>query len=448
MHADEAVGAKITATRLEGNGYSFDPSHFHGPALSWITARIAGFAGKSSFTDLDALGLRSIAAACGSLVVLLPLLLRRWLGAPGALVGGLILATSPLLCVYSRVFIHEPLLVFFSAIALGCLGWWMHVKSPLAALCGGLALGLMAATKETFAITAFSWMLGLLAIWPQIRGRRLAFATACALGAFLAILLIAYGNPLHFFSTYFVYTTDPAHAKPVLYYWDLVIAPKHRPPQWWTEAGVAMFAAVGAWSGWRRANPFVRVLTVSTVVQFGVYSAISYKTPWLMMVPWMQVCLLAGVGAAAMWPRRFVGMALVGVVVLFQLQQTYAAVFRFPNDTRNPWVYAPTSTDVQRLHNRLESLKKQSPSFRGERIAVLGTGYWPLPWYLRETLEAGYFDAPPEDLESFAVVIAMPEMVSAADDRLSQTHEAFYYGLRNEMPMTVFIRNDVLEEDQ
>ena len=202
---------------------------------------------------------------------------------------------------------------------------------------------------------------------------------------------------------------------------------------------------VGAWTGWRGANPLVRVLTVSTVFQMAVYSAISYKTPWLMMVPWMQVCLLAGVGATTMWPRGGVGMALAGVVVLFQLQQTYAAVFRFPNDARNPLVYSPTSSDVIRLRDQL---KKQSPLLRGERIAVLGTGYWPLPWYLRGTMQAGYFDRSPDDLESFAVVIAMPEMASAADERLSRTHEAFIYGLRNEGPLTVFIRNEALRGEE
>ena len=445
LHADEAVGAKITAERLEGRGYSFDPSHFHGPALSWIAAWSGRLAGEKSFEDLDILTLRGVAALCGSLIILLPLLLRRWIGEMGALVGALFLATSPLLAFYSRVFIHEPLLAFFAAAALACLGWWMTSPSRLAAVCGGLALGLMAATKETFAIVACSWLIGLLVSGTPKSTRQLGVAMAFSLAAFFAVLVAAYGNPLHFFSTYAGYATDPGHAKPLLYYWELLIAPKHRPPQWWSEAGVALFAVVGAWTGWRGANPFVRVLTVSTAVQWAVYSAISYKTPWLMMIPWMQVCLLAGVGVASM--RRWLGLVLAGVIVFFQLQQTYAAAFRFPNDSRNPLVYSPTSWDIERLRNRLHALKKNSPAFQNGRLAVLGNGYWPLPWYLRDTIPTGYFETMPEDLETFAVVIAMPEMAEETGQRLATTHEAFFQGLRHEVPVTVFVRKDIRAEE-
>lgn len=400
--------------------------------------------GEKTFEELDIRTLRGVAVLCGSLVILLPLLLRRWMGETGALLGALFLATSPLLGFYSRVFIHEPLLAFFAAAALACLGWWMHRPTRLAAVCGGLALGLMAATKETFAIAACSWLIGLLVSRARPSLRQIGVAAAFSLAAFFATLVAAYDNPLHFFSTYTGYATDPGHAKPLHYYWELLIAPKHRPPQWWTEAGVGLFAVVGAWTGWRGANPFLRMLTVSAAVQFALYSAISYKTPWLMMVPWMQVCLLAGAGAAAvMQTRRVAGLALAAAVVFFQIQQTYAAAFRFPNDSRNPMVYAATSSDIGQLRNRLHALKKNSPAFREERMAVLGSGYWPLPWYLRDTIPAGYFETMPEDLETFAVVIAMPEMAEASGQRLAATHVAFFQGLRHEVPVTVFVRKDI-----
>jgi len=445
LHADEAVGAKITAERLEGRGYFFDPTHFHGPALSWLASWPARLAGENSLEDLDVLTLRGVAAVCGSLIILLPLLLRRWLGEMGALVGALLLATSPLLCFYSRVFIHEPLLALFAAAALACLGWWMTSPSRLAAVCGGLALGLMAATKETFAIVAFSWLIGLLVSGAQKSTRQLGVASAFSLAAFLVVLVAAYGNPLSFFSTYAGYETDPGHAKPLLYYWDLLITPKHRPPQWWSEAGLAVLALAGAWAAWRTANPLLRLMAVSAGVQFVVYSAISYKTPWLMVIPWMQVCLLAGVGVVTM--KNWRGLVLAGAVVFFQLQQTYAAVFRFPNDSRNPLVYSPTSSDIERLRNRLHALKKNSPAFQKGRMAVLGNGYWPLPWYLRDSIPTGYFKTMPDDLETFAVVIAMPEMAEKSGQRLAATHEAFFQGLRYEVPVTVFVRRDIRAEE-
>jgi hypothetical protein len=80
-------------------------------------------------------------------------------------------------------------------------------------------------------------------------------------------------------------------------------------------------------------------------------------------------------------------------------------------------------------------------------IAVLGQGYWPLPWYLRGTTLVGYYDAPPVDLEDCPVVIAMPEMASEASRRLSGSHEIFYNGLRSEVPLAVFVRRDVRAEE-
>lgn len=452
MHADEAVGARITADRLEGRGYVFDPTHFHGPTLSWLGAGVARLFGQTGYAELDAAVLRLVPAVLGSLVVFLPLVLRPWIGGSGALLGGLFLATSPLLCMYSRVYIHESVLVFFSAVALGCLAWWLGSRDVRAALCGGIALGLMAATKETFVIPALGWCAGLAAVWPVVRGRALGVAAAAAGVAFLAVLVAGYGNPLHFLATFFNYATDAGHTKPWHYYGELLLWPKFRAPQWWTEAGIGLLALVGAWSGWRRANPLLIVLAVSTLVQFGVYSAISYKTPWLMMVAWMQACVLAGVGGGVLidgvrgW-RLAAGAALVAVVAGFQFQQARAAVFRFPADARNPMAFVPTSGNVVPLGERLRALREKSPAFRGGRIAVVGRGYWPLPWYLRGAGEVGYYDVPPAGVDTFGVVIAMPESAEETARVLSRSHAVFFNGLRHEVPLTVFVRHDIRAEE-
>ena len=452
LHADEAVGARITGDRLEGGKYHFDPSHFHGPSLTWLGSRAARFAGQKSFAELDAFSLRSVSAVCGLLVVLLPLILRKWLGDAGALLAGALLATSPLLCQFSRVFIHEPVLSVFSAGAIAGFAWWLAGGGLPAALCGGLALGLMAATKETFCIMAISWLVGLVVCKGVAPIRNVGFAASSSGPVFLAVLIIAYGSPWDFFKTYFVYSIDPGHHKPWDYYWHLLLVPKHHAPQWWTEVGVGLLAVAGAWGAWRTKNLFLKWLAVSTAVQFAILSAISYKTPWLAMVPWIQSCLLAGAGAAALLAgagvvRLSAAVAVLSAILFFQFRQTGAAVFRFSNDPRNPMAYSPTSRDIVLLGERMRALHRKSPAFRAGRIAVLGKGYWPLPWYLRGTSQAGYFDAPPSDLENYPVVIALPEAALEASNRLSGTHEIFYNGLRSEVPLTVFVRRDVRAEE-
>lgn len=453
MHADEAVGAKITGDRLEGRGYVFDPAHYHGPTLSWFGARVAELSGKTTYNGMDAALLRLVPAACGAAVVLMPLLLRAWISVGAALFAGLFLATSPLLAMYSRIYIHEPVLALFSAAALACAAWWMRTGELRAALCGGLALGLMAATKETFMIPALAWGVGLAAVLPKTQWRRgFAASVGLAVLAFLGVLVAAYGNPFHFFSTYAAYTTDPAHARPLHYYIELLVWPKLHAPQWWSEAGVAMLAIVGAWAAWRGGNPFSKFLLVSVLVQIGVYSVIGYKTPWLMVVPWMQVCVLAGMGAASLVVMpdmgcRLAGAACVAVVVLIQLQQTHAAAFRFPVDARNPMAFVPTSGNVESLARRLRHLRDKSEAFRESPIAVVGSGYWPLPWYLRGAGTVGYYDVPPQDTREFGVVIAMPEQVEETHRLLSGSHGVFYNGLRHEVPLAVFVRHDIRAEE-
>lgn len=451
FHADEAVGARITANRIEGAAYHFDPKHYHGPSLSWIAAAFAKVAGRSSFEDLDESILRVVPVVCGTLVVLLPLLLRGWLGGLASWIAGLLLATSPLLCFFSRVFIHEPVLVFFAGLALACIGWWFRGGGALAALAGGLALGLMAATKETFGITAISWIAGL-AFCRRLMPRQSLIQAACWSGAaFLAIVFLAYGGIREFFSTYFVYVTDPAHAKPWVYYWDLLIAPKFRAPCWWSEGGVAILAVAGAWVAWKSKNVMFRVLAVSTVVQFLVLFAISYKTPWLAVGPWAQACLLAGVGGAFLFRQcrswRVAAGTVLFLTLVFQLQQVRAAVFRFPNDDRNPMAYSPTSRDVIALGQRMRDLKEKSATFHNSLFAVVGSGYWPLPWYLRGCGKGGYFEVLPPDIEAFPVVIALPQAAQNAEMRLSSTHKIFYNGLRSEVPLMVFVRQDVVNEE-
>ena len=452
MHADEAVGARITANRLEGVGYRFDPTHHHGPTLSWIAAGVAQAVGRKSFEDLDETVLRIVPAACGTLVVLLPLFLRRWLGDGAVLIAGLLMATSPLICQFSRVFIHEPVLVFFSGIALVCMGWWLRGGGVVAAVSGGLALGLMAATKETFGLTAISWLVALLLCSKSMPRHAWIAAIFSSVAVFLAVVFLAYGSLGDFFSTYFRYSTDPAHAKPPGYYWYLLVAPKFHTPQWWCEAGVALLAAAGGWATWKSGNTMTRLLAVSTVLQFLLLSLISYKTPWLAVWPWIQACLLAGTGGAFLLQpfrsMRFVTGTGLFLLVAFQIQQTRAAIFRFPNDARNPMAYSPTSRDVISLGVRLRALRQKSPAFCEGIIAVLGTGYWPLPWYLKGTAKVGYFETPPPNIEDFPVVIAMPESTLEAARYLSGTHEVFYNGLRSEVPVAVFLRKDVYNEER
>ncbi|MDB4702962.1 TIGR03663 family protein, partial [bacterium] len=152
MHGDEAVNAVKIGETIEGRGYKYDPHEYHGPTLNYLTLIPAWIGGVGSFVELQEAILRVVPVVFGTLLVLLLLPLGDGLGRVAAVFAALFMAVSPAMVFYSRYFIHEMLLVCFTAGAIVC--GYRYLKRPgmLWALLAGVCLGLMHATKETFVI--------------------------------------------------------------------------------------------------------------------------------------------------------------------------------------------------------------------------------------------------------------------------------------------------------
>ena len=118
MHADEAVHAAKLGTLLEQGRYAYDPEEFHGPTLNYLTLLPARLQGAVRYADLDERTLRSVPAAMGVLLVAAHALLIPLIGVPAAAAAALLTALSPAMVFYSRYYIQETLLVFFSFGAL------------------------------------------------------------------------------------------------------------------------------------------------------------------------------------------------------------------------------------------------------------------------------------------------------------------------------------------
>ncbi|MEX0329971.1 MAG: flippase activity-associated protein Agl23 [Puniceicoccaceae bacterium] len=468
VHADEATGARILAQRLEEGSYSFDPTHFHGPLLTAAATPVARLRDESSWKELSEATIRIVPALAGSLLVLTPLLLLRWIGHTGALAGALLLATSPLLAYYSRMFIHEMLLAL--AVLLAMAAFFHHVKQPgrLSAFIAGLAMGLMWTAKETLVITLLAWGVALvpaaMAYWGPLWITRLRERVPSLgwllIGVILTSLLFYtdfFRNPagaLHSIETFLVYETVAGHEKPFSYYAHLLLWPKfHAGVLWWEGViGVMALAAVFL-HGKKQASPerrsFVIFLGISTAAHFIIYSLISYKTPWLMVVPWAHACLLAGCLMLDLSlirkPIRYAGIGGMALVAALQLHQTLQANGRFAQDSRNPYAYVPTTRDAVRLGKWLVDLDARIQPQSVEPIAVIGNGYWPLPWYLREFSSIGYWPQAGEFLKDQPLAIVLPGHFEVVEDLLHATHTALPRGLRQDTPIMVHIRNDLWE---
>jgi uncharacterized protein (TIGR03663 family) len=465
IHFDEATGALIFAEYIEIDDYRFDPTHFHGPLLSLSTTPIAKGFGQSSWQELSVSMLRTGPVIAGLLMVLTPLLWLRTIGPRSTLAAAALLASSPLLVYYNRMYIHESWLALYGMLTAAAIYYVITRPTILRSILAGLAAGLMFATKETVAISLMSWTAAGFACWLLMKNYRGKSGAAPELKAYLlpaicfavSLLLTAsvfYGGGLiDAFRTYFVYETTDGHDKALGYYLKMLVLPKHSLGIWWSEGSVLCFGILTCiFAALRKKGvPSVAIcfLAVGAAVHVLIYSVISYKTPWLMLLPWSLACLLAGcVFSGKTSHCNCVGKSVVlyggfGLCLLFQGNQAIQASGRLSNHADNPYAYVPTSKNITQLPAWLNELDDLIGEESLEPIAVIGQSYWPLPWYLRDFYPIGYWPNAPEEITSYNVIIAMPENTAACNQLLAETHVPLPRTLRSNVPVTLYLKNDI-----
>ena len=459
LHADEATGARIAAKAMESGEFRFDPLHYHGPTLHRLGQVSAMTTGARDWATLEITPLRAVTALAGLLVCALPLLGARKFGHGPMWLAAALLAASPLMAYYSRMFIHEILLVLFglAALAQAVLSkrFWPT----------GLWLGLMFATKETFVISLLAWAPAAVITWALAGSQRMPareilrrhggdFGIATLAGIVLAMAFYTDGfrhwqGAVDAVRTYFVYDTVDGHDKPFGWHLELLGMPEKRGGIWWWEGGILAMAAIALAASFRRdampeaARHAARFLALSFAGHVLIYSLFAYKTPWLMLLPLAHACLLAGLAATVRpfrGPRgRLVLAAASAALIAWLGLQSWRACFRFPSEERNRYAYVPTSPDLRGIDAWIAEIDASQPELSIEPIGVIGAeNYWPLPWYLRKHKLVGYWVEPPPSLERLPLVFATSDLTEA----LSATHVPIPRGLRSGLLVTVWIRHD------
>jgi hypothetical protein len=127
--------------------------------------------------------------------------------------------------------------------------------------------------------------------------------------------------------------------------------------------------------------------------------------------------------------------------------QSYRASYVLAADPSNPYVYAHTLPDAERLADDVRQLAAASPDGPRMRIHVIwhDAYYWPLPWYLRDFQRVGYWTRLPGD-PGAPVVISSPRFDAALTEELDPTHlMTGYYGVRPNVLAQLWVRMDVWE---
>jgi uncharacterized protein (TIGR03663 family) len=494
MHTDEAVHAVKFDTLWQEGEYRYDPEEYHGPTLYYAALPIVWLSGVNSFADLSATMFRLVPVLFGVGLILLLLLIADGLGRASTICAGVLTAVSPAMVYFSRYYIQEILLVFFTFAAIAC--GWRYVRSRHWgwALATGAALGLMHATKET-AIIAFGALLAAVAIntvwhWRPGAGGwvpRAAGSPGCIGGqatsgtppvtlrgyfrpkALLAALLLAIALSALFYSGFFsnlvgpldsvrTYTTyfDRAsghgiHVQPWHYYLRMLLWTHYAPGPVWTEALILALAAIGMVATFTGKGvgdahrPLLRFLTVYTLLLTVIYTTIPYKTPWSMLSFLHGMLLLAGVGAMALvvWVR-YTGLRVVVALALavgalhLGGQARQATSPRWCADNHNPYAYAHALRGVERAADWVERVSAFHADGNRMLIKVIAPDPWPLPWYLRRFGQVGYWEEPPEKCDA-PVVITTTELDPPLDDGLHNEYQVSYYGMRADVVSLVYV---------
>ncbi|MDZ7371438.1 MAG: TIGR03663 family protein [candidate division KSB1 bacterium] len=448
LHTDEAVHAVKFGLLLEKGDYRYDPYEYHGPALVYLTLIPAALRQQSTFAELDEITLRIVPLFFGLALTAIPLAFRRLLPKGAAFWAALLTAVSPAMVFYSRYYIMEMLLVFFTACFLLALWKFLTQGGILWGAALGLSMGLMHASKETFIL---SWAAAAAAVAFLAVGKQTKFSCAklevkAILVAFAAALLVSglffssFGkNPrgiIDSVMTYAVYFSRGAgHGSAHVYPWYAYFKwlgwnYTHGKP-FWSEAAILLLGLVGCAAAWRpnaeESKAFQRFLCLYTLILTALYSLIPYKTPWSMLSFLHGWILLASAGIADLL-KRAPKKLLQHLYLLFALAslhlglQAFQQNRQYDTDSSNPYVYAHTHRDLFRLVQAVEQLSAASPLGKDEYIEIIcpNDDYWPLPWYLRRFRRVGYFSAVNFDLPAARLIIAKPEV---ENDLLKKLYE-------------------------
>lgn len=474
LHTDESVHAYKFAALWDRGEYRYDPHEYHGPSLYYATLPLAWLSGAANSDQLHEATLRAVPLVFGLGLILLTALWADGLGRVGTLSAALLTAVSTGLVFFSRYYIHEMLLVFFTAVLGAAV--WRYTRRPgwgWAAL-AGLALGLMHATKETFVLNLAALAVAGGVAWgldPDRRVRWGGLRHAWRVRHGVIAMLVALGVSVTLFTSFFqnpggildsVRTYSPwlhravgasPHIHPWTFYFERLFWFRPAAGPVFSELLIGLLALVGMVAAFLP-DPFppfhrglARFLTVYTLVLTGQYTVIGYKTPWCVLGFLHGLILLAGVGTGALYrwagrPAWRVGLMVLWLVGAAQLAvQARRAAGPYGTDQRNPWVYAHTSKDLLRLVDRVLGIARVhgDPARMEVNVLAIGADYWPLPWYLRTLKEVRWADGIPAD--PFApVVIASARLHAALDEKSDRRWiSAGYYEHRPRVFFELFV---------
>ena len=441
FHHDEGVNGFFLTRLVREGAYRYDPSNYHGPTLYYLSLPLVALLGLS-----DA-AVRGTTAWFGMLnLVLLWRTLRRSSQAL-ALAATAFFATSVGAVFFSRYFIHETLFVAFTM--------WVVFTFPTSLRCErwrflatGLGLGLLFATKETAFVSAgalaggavmAAWLVQGISPLSLARGAK-PFALDHAENLMHGALAFLASAGL-LYSSFFRNPMGVVDALRTFAFWTKTALRDHENPwyqhlAWLREADPVLIylGIAGLVLALVLRRSFIAVMAaVWGLLIFAAYAVVKYKTPWLGLNLLLPLAITAGYLMAEIANVSFLSgrLSLRAVAAALTLTAAgFSATKSFDLETRNyddeshPYLYAHTQRSFIPFVHLIEERAAALGPGKEAGIAVFAPENWPLPWYLRDYKNAGYWGEfkPDVNVDMYVCSVEQDPMVAL---KLGDAYERF-----------------------
>ncbi len=452
LHHDEGVNAWFMGRLLGGIPFKYDPAHYHGPFLFYLLAPLLEVFGASPTA------LRLPVAVVSSLMVPLLLPLRRRLGVGGVSGAAWLIAVSPSLVYYGRDLIHETFLVFFTLALVVSASLFLETRRERWLLLASACLASLFTIKETAALTVGTLILALVGAW--LLTRRPPWTWSPTAGQVLRTALVFGAVYLLFFTSFFVNWAGVAdsfrayllwvhtgvegvgHAKPWTYFPEILLR---------FETLALGGALLGGMLAFRRRNGFGMICALWTAGQLAVYSAIPYKTPWLVLNIVLPAALTSGVFLQALarrplpgWGRAALTGGLILVLSLTAARAIQVSFLRYDDD-RLMIVYVPSHRELKKLVAQVYEAAARAPEGSPASLKIFTTTLWPMPWYFRDFQKARLWDHVPNRPDGDILILA-PKQETTLRPRLRGRYRRHEYLLRPRVPLVVYVEERLWDE--
>jgi uncharacterized protein (TIGR03663 family) len=414
LHHDEGVNGFFLLGLFREGIYRYNAANYHGPTLYYfalITSSINNLLFKAE--GPSTWSIRIVPVLFGLGIVGLAFAFRHRLGLVGTFFAAGLLAFSPGMVFLSRDFIHETLLGFFTLWLVVCGMRFYETGRSRTLLLGSIAAALMFATKETApislgAITVAAILATVLVPAPmRVAASKFGGGRRIALLVFVSILLFLACTFL-FFSSFMSDTTEGIQAAVKTYsYWFRTGMTQQKAP-WNTylmwllreESVILTSATIGfALALFQRRDRFAIFGGFWGFILLCGYSALPYKTPWILLNIIVPMALVGGWAAqqlwnyslkvnGGLWPR--LAACLLVLTMIFVLFQSVQLNFYRYDDSQCVYPYVQTRRGFLGLIAQVDRLAANNGRGKQISLAILTPDYWPLPWYLRDYRNAGY----------------------------------------------------------